>query len=76
MQNPQALSGIAWCRPPPGWKACSTSPRRMASIARSDPSATEAAASCIPGNAGLSEMPIPIAGGRDGSAENRRTAST
>ena len=39
----RARSGIAWWRPPPGWKACSTSPRRIASIARSDPPATAAA---------------------------------
>ena len=47
MQNPDARPGIAWWRPPPGWKACSTSPRRIASTARSEPPA--AAASCIPG---------------------------
>ncbi len=75
MQKPHALSGIAWWSPPPGCSACSTSPRRIASIARSEPSATAAPASCIPGNAGLSEIPMPIAGGRPGSAENRRTMS-
>ncbi len=42
----------------------------------SDPPATEAAASCMPGNAGLSARPMPIAPRSAGSAENRRTAST
>ena len=49
MQNPDARSGIAWCSPPPGWKACSTSPRRIASIARSEPPATIAAGLVHPG---------------------------
>src|SRR5690349_12993821 len=39
MQNPDAWSRMAWWSPPPGWKACSTSPRRIASIARIDPRA-------------------------------------
>ncbi len=76
MQNPQARSGIAWCSPPPGWWACSTSPRRIASIARSEPAATVAPASCMPVNAGLSDRPMPIAPAPVGSTENRRTAST
>ncbi len=75
MQKPHARDGIAWCRPPPGWYACSTSPPSTATIARSDPAATTAAASCIPRNAGLSDSPIPIVPGSDGSAEKRRTAS-
>ena len=52
-------AGMAWCSPPPGWKACCTSPRRIASIARSEPPATDADASCIPANAGVSPGPIP-----------------
>ena len=58
-QNPEPRAGMAWCSPPPGWKAWLTSPRRIASIARNDPPATAADASCMPANAGVSPGPMP-----------------
>ena len=76
MQNPAARDGIAWWRPPPGWNAWSTSPRRIASIARSDPPATIAPASCIPWKGGSSPGPIPASDSAHGSrsaSENRWT---
>ena len=45
-------------------------------MAASEPPATAAAASCIPAKAGLSDRPMPISPGREGSSENALTAST
>ena len=53
----------------------SSSPRRMASTARSEPPATAAAASCMPTNGGLSAWPMPASANPYGSTENRLTAS-
>ena len=79
MQKPDARAAIAWCSPPPGWKACSTSPRRIPSIARSEPPPTAAAASCIPSNGGLSPGPIPASASSqpavEALSENRFTTA-
>ena len=44
-------------------------------MARIEPPATLAAASCMPAKAGSSPGPIPASGGSLGSAEKRRTAA-
>ena len=60
----------------PGGRRASTSPRRIASIARIDPPATAAAASCIPWNGGSSPGPMPVPGAPPGAtSENRLTTS-
>ena len=61
-QKPLARSAIAWCSPPAMLTARSARPDQTSSAAASVAPATRAAASCIPGNTGLSGVSSPYPG--------------
>ncbi len=77
MQKPEALPGMAWCRPPQKFTPWAVSPCHTARATSSDPAAILALASCIPTNAGSSSVPSPrLWSATLGSSEAARTAAT
>ena len=76
-RTPTRPPGIAWCRPPVTFTACSARPSQTASAASTDPCTTRAAASCMSGNTGSSRRAQPavgVGGARPSAA--RCTAAT
>jgi hypothetical protein len=59
MQNPLAMAGLAWWRPPAGEKAWAGSPASTAAAAATVAPHTSVAASCMPGKGGLSPGASP-----------------
>ncbi len=58
-QKPEARSGMAWCSPPAGLKACSAPPSSTAAAAPREAPTTRAEASCMFAKIGLSPGPNP-----------------